>query len=244
MSTAFYETGSALAQYLVLHYASPEWQLPRSAPPGLADFPVRCVREGFRWEELPPEPRALELGCSVGRSCFELSRRCRHVLGLDRSAAFIEAARLLQRKGALSHPVPLEGDETAALRFSVPADIYPERIEFRVGDALSTPLGDPFELLLAANLLDRVPDPAALLHRLPSLLRPGGQLLLTSPFTWLSEYTPREHWLLPGSEQLTLHLEPDFTLLRRWEMPLLLRDHPRKFQWCLPEATLWRRRSP
>lgn len=243
MSAAFYETGPALAQYLILHYGPPEWQLPPQAPPALADFPVRCVREGFRWEELPPAPTALDLGCSVGRSCFELSRLCRRVIGLDRSEAFIRSARLLQEKGSLRCQVPLEGEESSERLFSLPPAVCPERVTFQVGDALSPPWHESFDLLLSANLLDRLPDPAALLRRLPSLLRPGGQLLLTSPFSWLPEYTPREHWLLPGSERVASLLEPHFTLLRRWELPLVLREHPRKFQWCLPEATLWRKRS-
>ncbi|QSR84818.1 methyltransferase domain-containing protein [Methylacidimicrobium sp. B4] len=243
MSVAFYETGPALAQYLVLHYGPPGWQLPSEAFQVLADFPVRCVREGFRWEELPPDPHALELGCSVGRSCFELSRRCRRVVGLDRSEAFIQAARLLQTDGFLRSAVPLEGDRTEEWLFSRPPGVRPERIAFEVGDALSAPCGDPVDLLLAANLLDRVPDPAALLRRCSSLVRPGGQFLLTSPFTWLPEYTPRPHWLLPGSERVAALLEPYFTLLRRWDLPLVLREHPRKFQWCLPEATLWRKKA-
>ncbi len=243
MSADFYDTGPALAQYLVLHYGPPGWQLPSEAFHALADFPVRCVQEGFRWEELPLDPCALELGCAVGRSCFELSRICRRVVGLDRSETFIEAARLLQKNGSLLSRVPLEGDQAAERLFSLPPGVRPERISFHVGDALSSPLGDSFDLLLAANLLDRVPHPAALLQRFSSLLRPGGQLLLTSPFTWLPEYTPRQHWLLPGSERVAALLEPLFTLLRRWDLPLVLREHPRKFQWCLTEATLWRKKA-
>ncbi|CAB4243978.1 putative 4-mercaptohistidine N1-methyltranferase [Methylacidimicrobium sp. AP8] len=241
MSSSFYETERALAQYMILHYGAPEWQLPSGAPPELADFPVRCVQEGFRWEELPPDPTALELGCAVGRSCFELSRRCRRVLGVDRSATFIRAALRLQAEGSLRCPVPGEGEEASEQRFSLPPRVRPERVVFAVGDALSAGRDEPFDLLLAANLLDRLADPAAFLDRLPSLVRPGGQLLLTSPYSWLPEYTPRERWLVPGSKRVASLLERRFTLLRRWELPLVLREHPRKFQWCLPEATLWRR---
>jgi len=242
MSSDFYETSPALAQYLILHYAPAEWQLPNSAcSPESADFPVRCVQEGFRWEELPPHPTALELGCAVGRSCFELSRRCRRVVGLDLSQTFLQSARLLQKTGSIRCPIPMEGDQLVEREFSVPAGVCPERIEFRVGDALATPFEECFDLVLAANLLDRVPDPMALLERLPALLHPGGQLLLTSPFSWLPEHTPRDRWLLPGSQRVDALLRPHFTLLRRWDLPLVLREHPRKFQWCLPEATLWRR---
>ncbi|MGD9895508.1 MAG: methyltransferase domain-containing protein [Candidatus Methylacidiphilaceae bacterium] len=244
MSSSFYETKHALAQYLILHYGPPQWQLPSSTPSlELADFPARCVREGFQWETVPPRPTALELGCAVGRSCFELSRRCQRVIGLERSETFLQAARLLQKHGSLRSTVPLEGDQTVEREFLLPEGVHPERIDFRTGDALSAHFDDSFDLVLAANLLDRVPDPAALLDRLPSLLHAGGQLLLTSPFSWLSEYTPRERWLLPGSERVASLLSPHFTLLRRWDLPLLLREHPRKFQWCLPEATLWRRKS-
>ncbi|WP_018291610.1 methyltransferase domain-containing protein [Verrucomicrobium sp. 3C] len=243
MSSDFYETSPALAQYLILHYGPAEWQLPSSASHSeAADFPVRCVQEGFRWQELPPHPTALELGCAVGRSCFELSRRCRRVVGLDRSETFLQAARLLQEAGSIRCPVPLEGDQIEDRDFSLPVGVCPKRIDFRVGDALSAAFEKRFDMVLAANLLDRVSDPTALLDRLPALLHPGGQLLLSSPFSWLSEHTSRDRWLLPGSQRVDSLLLPHFTLLRRWDLPLVLREHPRKFQWCLPEATLWRKK--
>ena len=46
-----------------------------------------------------------------------------------------------------------------------------------------------------ANLIDRVDNPAKCLEQLPGLLKSGGQLVITSPYTWLEEYTPRENWL-------------------------------------------------
>jgi hypothetical protein len=64
------------------------------------------------------------------------------------------------------------------------------------GDACALPEGlGTFNALLAANLLCRVPDPAACLDQMDAALAPGGLLVLTSPFTWLEEYTAKERWV-------------------------------------------------
>lgn len=49
--------------------------------------------------------------------------------------------------------------------------------------------------VLAANLLCRLPDPSVFLRRLPSLIKPGGVLVLVSPYSWLPAWTDRQHWL-------------------------------------------------
>lgn len=49
--------------------------------------------------------------------------------------------------------------------------------------------------MLAANLLCRVPNPEACLQEIDSHLAPGGVLVLTSPFTWLEEYTDKQLWI-------------------------------------------------
>ncbi len=64
------------------------------------------------------------------------------------------------------------------------------------GDAcqLPTSLGT-FDAVLAANLLCRVPNPRACLAGISARTNPGGLLVLTSPFTWLEDYTERANWL-------------------------------------------------
>ena len=51
-----------------------------------------------------------------------------------------------------------------------------------------------FDRVHAANLLCRLPEPKLLLGRLPSLVNPGGELVLATPCTWLEEFTPPQHW--------------------------------------------------
>lgn len=61
-----------------------------------------------------------------------------------------------------------------------------------VGDGCNLPveLGQ-FGCVLAGNLICRLPDPIKFFKRLPSLVVPGGIVVITSPYTWLEEYTPK-----------------------------------------------------
>jgi 2-polyprenyl-3-methyl-5-hydroxy-6-metoxy-1,4-benzoquinol methylase len=105
-----------------------------------------------------------------------------------------------------------------------------------------------YDVVLAANLICRLPNPEAFLSRLAGLVKPGGQLLLTTPFTWLEEYTPREYWvggLEPGlrsEEELARRLSNDFRLHRRRDLPFLIREHERKYQLGIALGTCWIRR--
>lgn len=64
------------------------------------------------------------------------------------------------------------------------------------GDACKLPAGlGTFDAVLAANLLCRVPDPQACLQGIADALNPGGVLVLTSPFTWMEDYTAKAKWL-------------------------------------------------
>jgi SAM-dependent methyltransferase len=105
-----------------------------------------------------------------------------------------------------------------------------------------------FDVVLGANLICRLPDPRKFLARLPSLVKPGGQLLLATPFSWLEEFTPREHWLggrrdSPSSfEVLSQVLQSDFDLETTTNLPFLIREHSRKFQYGISFGSRWRRR--
>ena len=246
-----YESEKLLAEYLLFHYGSEEEIFGRiPAPRDARDFPVRCVHELIDADALLQPARALDLGCSVGRSSFELGRFCAEVLGIDRSQSFIEAASVLQERGVLPVDVVTEGDIGEGLRARVPAGLDRRRVRFQTGDAMKLPedLGG-FDLVLAANLICRLPEPRVFLRRLPDLVNPGGQLLLTTPFTWLEEYTPRSQWLggrkeegIRSAEALKEILDPDFELQLTRDLPFVIREHERKFQYGIALGWRWIRR--
>ncbi len=248
-----YESPRLLAEYLLFHYGKTREVLPFSfGPTDALDFAVQVVTATVDADTLPPGARALDLGCAVGRSSFELARWCAEVIGIDYSASFVGAANELAAGGTLRYSRTTEGRLTVACDAEVPLGLDRQRVRFEVGDAcaLRPDLGR-FDVVLLANLVDRLPEPRRCLERLPDLVAPGGQLVVASPFTWLEEYTPREHWLggdvrdgkpIRTAETLRGILEADFVFERHVDLPFLIREHARKYQWSVSWAGRWRRR--
>lgn len=240
-----YESPKVLAEYLLFHYGAEHQILPPGAswPAGMKDalgFAQRTVAH-FSAGEVG---EALDLGCAVGRSTFELARHARHVIGIDYSASFIDAAKRLRDGEVLDYERVEEGCHATRLEAHAPTGVDPDRVSFLPGDAMDLPadLG-PFDRVHAANLLCRLPDPCRLLERLPSLVKSGGELVLATPCTWLEEFTPRDRWP-QGSTfgWLRKFLTDSFELLHQCEEPFLIRETARKFQWSSSMVTLWRKR--
>jgi len=243
-----YESDELLQQYLVFHYAAAEDQFPYAFGGADAlDFPKRCGLEGIDFSKLPAGPRALDLGCSVGRSSFELARQATEVIGIDYSHAFIDAAKRLKVDGSHLATRLDEGSATTQLEVSIGEEIDRARVSFEQGDAqhIRSDIGQ-FDCVIACNLICRLPEPLRVLNRLIELVKPGGQLFITTPFTWLETYTPSGNWLGDGAqdsfEGLRKALEPAFALERKWDMPFLIREHARKFQYSIAQASRWVRR--
>lgn len=248
-----YESDRLLAEYLLFHYGSAEEILPY--PEGLQavlHYPVRCVAECVEVARLDGNSRALDLGCAVGRSSFELARHCHSVVAIDYSRRFIEAATALRDTGELPYLRTDEGELTTPLVARVPVETDRSRVQFEVGDAqnLRDHLG-AYDVVLLANLIDRLQDPLRCLTRLSGLVNPGGQLIITSPYTWMEEYTPKAAWLggvekngqaVSTLQGLTGVLDKDFELQGTKDLPFLIREHARKFQWSVAQASIWRRR--
>ncbi|MDA7525651.1 putative 4-mercaptohistidine N1-methyltransferase [Verrucomicrobiales bacterium] len=247
-----YETPGLISQYLLFHYGKPDEILPYDeAPHSALDFAVRAVKEMVDFDLLPARSRALDLGCAVGRSSFTLSEKCHEVIGIDFSHAFVEAAQALAAEGQLPYDRIDEGAMTTRLVAHLPEGAHPQRVQFIQGDAMNVPTEvGQFDMALLANLICRLPEPTRCLERLPDLIRSGGQLVITSPYTWLDEFTPRDRWLggyVDGDrpvvtiEVLEESLRPYFKLERRQNLPMLIRETARKFQWTMAEGSLWKR---
>ncbi len=248
--TNIYESPKLLGEYLLLHYGGAADLCHPSLPvdPSITEtpFPVRCVRELLDTALLPENASALEVGSAVGGSAFELARHCLRVEASDYSSSFITAAKTLLLEGKITAPRTLEGAITTPFTAHVPSEIERKRVSFSVMDATALPenIGS-FDVVLAANLLCRLPDPEAFLSRASRLVKSGGQLLLTTPFTWLEEYTPRERWIggidpdHRSEAELLRRLPVNFRLHRRRDLPFLIREHDRKYQLGIALGTSW-----
>ena len=83
-------------------------------------------------------------------------------------------------------------------------------------------------------------------------MRKGGLLVITSPYTWLEEFTPKENWLggykaqtgesYTTLEALTDNLSPEFDLVGDpQDIPFVIRETARKFQHSVAEMSVWRK---
>ena len=237
-----YETRRLLDEYLLFHYGADHEVLPWEQGPRTAlGFAVRTVSELTDFDR--KADLVLDLGCAVGRSSFELARSAMSVIGIDYSHNFIDAANALIT-GDLPYQRLDEAQAMTQLVASVPTDCPRDRVQFEQGDAMSlrADLGQ-FDLVHAANLLCRLTDPQLLIARLPDLVKSGGQLLLTTPCTWLEEFTPRGHWPQGSTRDwLKSVLSEHFDLMLEKDLPFLIREHARKYQWSVAYGTRWIRR--
>jgi SAM-dependent methyltransferase len=119
---------------------------------------------------LQPGDRVLDMGCGAGRHAFEMFRRGAHVVAFDQDAD--ELGAVLDLFGAMR-----EAGEVPA---GAEADI-------KEGDALALPFADgEFDRVVAAEVLEHLPDDATAAAELTRVLRPGGTLAVSVP-RWLPE---------------------------------------------------------
>lgn len=244
---SFYETDKAISEYLLFHYGESELF---NGPAEALDFARRCADLANRHPL--KRGRALDLGCAVGRSACELSATFEETVGIDYSHGLIEAAERIKQGIPIETAIASEGDLTETINLNLPAASRPNKLSFQQGDAMNlSPQIGSFDFVLMANLIDRLPDPASCLRSVTARINPAGILAITSPYTWLEEYTPKEKWLggyMEGGKPVRSYgklkeiLLSDFEELEALDMPFLIREHARKNQYSVAHATLWRKR--
>ena len=257
-----YETDGLVTQYLEFHYAdaasggSSVGPVGGATPFGVPNFPQACVVATMPLVPVDRRSRCLDIGCSVGRSAFEFARHFSHVDAIDFSARFIQSGVRLQEGSEVLYEIPTEGELTTTRSVSLERLGLVEagpRTVFMQGDACNLKaIYTDYDLVFAGNLIDRLYDPSLFLDSIRDRVRPGGLLVITSPYTWLEDYTPKEKWLGGRREHgeplstlagLTRYLEPSFELVHGQDIPFVIRETARKHQHTVAELTAWRRRA-
>ncbi|MGF1687218.1 5-histidylcysteine sulfoxide synthase [Photobacterium japonica] len=242
-----YETDEVISQYLEFHYGAEYFSVP--------NFCLNGVKQCLQEVQLPHHRKALDIGCSVGRATLELANTFDHVDGIDFSARFIQQAYSLIEQGEKRYTIKTEGELVEFKSVTLTELGYQhaaEKVYFSQGDACNLkPQFTGYDLVYASNLIDRLGDPKRFLTTIHQRIQPGGYLVIASPYTWLDEYTPKQHWLggikvngenFTTLDGLTETLIPQFELVAVKAIPFVIRETKRKFQHTLSEMTIWRKR--
>lgn len=266
-----YETQTNRNMYLSLHF--PNSGKSENVDPILVhdNMPTHGLRFPQRVAELlvKLQPKnldaALDIGCAVGGSSFELARHFSHVDAFDYSHLFVKVANQMKAHETVEFQIPIEADihETvvAVHEPGVTKDIT-SKVDFFVGDAcclkqLQTDqhIRDEYDGVLLSNLLCRLPNPRACLDALSGIVNPGGVVVMVTPYSWLEQFTPRSKWLggyydsssqepVQSKAELKRVMEAGgFELIHEEQVPLIIREHQRKYQYIISEATGWRRKE-
>ncbi len=245
-----YETDELVTQYMEFHYGDSYFEA--------GNYPAKCAQHCLQLmasEEGAVTKKALDLGCAVGRTTFELAKGFDQVVGVDLSHRFIECANQLKETGSLKYSMITEGElliprnaDLAELQL----DQQSNKVEFYQEDACN--LSDRhqhYNLIFAGNLLDRLQDPKSFLNSIHNYLTINGILVMSSPYTLLEEYTPRENWLggytkngkiVSVLEGIKEQLAPHFIMIKKpIDMPFVIRETKRKFQHTVAELSCWKR---
>src|SRR5690606_16217030 len=242
-----YETDKLLSEYAEFHYGDEYFGVPNFSR-ALVDLVAPLLDQ-------KPKARALDIGCASGRASFELARFFDQVTGVDFSARFIGQGVLLAQGESLRYTLTDEGELVSYKSRSLAdlgLDAVKHKVEFLQGDACNLkPLLTGYDFVLAANLIDRLHSPAKFLKGIHERMQMGGLLMIASPYTWLTEHTPREEWLggfKQDGESFTTFdgliqlLGEHFSLIQGpHEVPFVIRETKHKFQHTVSEVTLWQR---
>jgi SAM-dependent methyltransferase len=116
------------------------------------------------------------MGCGGGRHAFAVLRRGARVVAFDASRDELDGVRTMAAAMAAAGEVPAGGELLCV-----------------EGDALALPFDDAsFDRIIAAEVLEHIPDDRRAIAELVRVLAPGGRIAVTVP----SRFPERVNWLL------------------------------------------------
>ena len=140
---------------------------------------------------------ALDIGCSVGRLTFELTKTHDRAVGVDTSFSFIQTARNLASQKRLAFDLIMEGQITETRSGVLDPDFDLDKAEFIVADAMALPFrSHGFASANSVNVLEKVPDPGLHLSEANRIMdRKDARFLFSDPFSWDETVSHPDLWL-------------------------------------------------
>ena len=178
------------------HYAVDHWgEFDPDPWPGSGAV-VRLLSEVLSLTPPPEGGLVVDLGCSIGRSSFELAARTGGlVLGVDLNLSMLRLAARVLRTGRVVYPRRRVGIVYDRRDHAVPTPAA-EQVDFWACDAAALPFRHgSIGMAVSLNVLDCLADPYRHLQSLGAMLRPGGLGYLATPYDWSPQATQLGGWI-------------------------------------------------
>ena len=100
------------------------------------DFPERSAAICSKYlDRKRQKTRALDIGCAVGGTSFQLSKYYDEVVGIDYSNHFIDAANEMKEKGKMDFEILKQGNIFESCQTNLDQKIDRTKVTFLQGDA-------------------------------------------------------------------------------------------------------------
>jgi len=213
-NTLFDVTRQHLSTYGWTHFQDLISAPPRDDLNSANNTLVNCAQTGFELIAQNNFSPILDIGCSVGRTSFELADNYQGlVLGVDVNFSMLRIAQSILHKGFLRFPLRRYGIVYDEIEQSNLSFSNSNNVDFWCCNALSLPFSDDsFELTTSLNVLDAVNSPYDLLQSIYRVLKPSGNALFSTPFDWSTSATPIEAWIGGHSQRSESNGSPEIML--------------------------------
>ena len=199
--------------------------------------------------------KLLNLGCSVGRTAFELSEHFQHIDAVDFSARYIQFGVQLQQQKTLRYTNVISGDIQSFHEVSLKAlalNNNADHIVFSQGDASNLkPIFNGYDAILVEHALEKSYQPKQLLATLSKRLNKQGLLFVLTDHQYSAKHTEKENWLgglkvngenVIGFDGLQEKLAEEFTFLDAQPLTRVIKQNQCTFTVTTTEMSIWQRK--
>ncbi|GMH32544.1 hypothetical protein BSKO_00378 [Bryopsis sp. KO-2023] len=197
---------------------------------------------------------ALEVGCLVGGTCFQLAGWCDSVVGVDVDGGMIKAAKKIQQNGEFEVMRAGEGELSypCQVTCAIPSDARKNVLFRHMDPCCLLPDTGVFDCVLLTNVLEKVASPNAVLSRMGGsmgVVKKGGALVVACSGDWSEKVSEKGLWLEGRKEGKSMVdsiagvIGAEFQHVKNLEVPCLTPRSTRKYELTLIKISMWVRRD-
>ena len=193
--SAFDSYRQHLSTYTFDHYGDLD-STQSEDPPTLPGSVLNLLEQGLIGLDKKVGGPAIDLGCAVGRTTFELARSIDDlIIGVDLNFVMLRTAAAILHHGRVAYPRRRVGIVFDKREFAAAFE-GSSKVDFWACDATLLPFAEEsFSLAASLNVIDCVQSPYDHLKELGRVLKDNGGGILCAPYDWNVNVTPAETWL-------------------------------------------------